>query len=303
MTLASPLAKPVRGDARVKDYVALLKPRVMALAIFTAIVGWAGAPGSMHPFLSVMSILAIAVGAGGAGALNMWFDADIDGVMHRTKNRPIPAGRIDARQALAFGMILSVGSSIFLGLVANWVAGILLMGTIGFYIGVYTMGLKRTTAQNIVIGGAAGALPPVVGWASVTGSVSLEAVVLFLIIFLWTPPHFWALALYHSDDYKRAKVPILPLVSGDKSTRRQIFFYSCLLTVATSALWPLEYCNASTFLLLSLNNGVFLYKAWQVLRGNSNNVKPSQKLFRFSIVYLFALFTLLLLDPYHGLLL
>ena len=202
------------GGADVADYFALMKPRVMSLVVFTALTGIVVAPGTLHPVLAVIALLAIAVGAGASGALNMWWDADIDANMERTAGRPIPAGRVTPGEALVFGMVLSVGSVLTLGVIVNWVAGALLAVTIAFYILVYTMWLKRRTPQNIVIGGAAGGFPPMVGWAAVTGSVSLDSVLLFLIIFMWTPPHFWALAMYRCKDYARVGVPMLPVVAG-----------------------------------------------------------------------------------------
>ncbi|MEX2319027.1 MAG: heme o synthase, partial [Bauldia sp.] len=200
--------EPFAGE--VHDYVALLKPRVMSLVVFTALVGMAIAPGGTSPVIAFASLVAIAVGAGASGALNMWYDADIDRLMRRTAMRPVPAGRVAAGDALGLGLVLSVASVTFLGLAANWLAAALLAFTIFFYVVVYTMWLKRWTPQNIVIGGAAGALPPVIGWAAVTGSVGVEPLILFLIVFLWTPPHFWALSLYRADDYARAGVPMLP---------------------------------------------------------------------------------------------
>ena len=220
----------------VGDYITLLKPRVMSLVIFTAFVGLVIAPVDIHPVIGFTALLCISVGAGAAGALNMRYDADIDRIMQRTRMRPIPAGRIPAGEALTFGTVLSIGSVAVLGLLVNWVAAGLLAFTIFFYVVIYTMWLKRLTPQNIVIGGAAGALPPVVGWAAATGSVSLESLVLFLIIFLWTPPHFWALSLYKADDYAKAGVPMLPVVAGHHETRRQIVIYSVIL--ALSGLLP-----------------------------------------------------------------
>ena len=215
------------GEAR--DFIALLKPRVMSLVVFTALTGMVVAHGTIHPVLAFAALLAIAVGAGASGCLNMWYDADIDAVMSRTAKRPIPAGKITPSEALAFGMTLSVGSVLFLGLVANWLAAGLLAFTIFFYAVIYSMWLKRWTPQNIVIGGAAGAFPPMIGQAAVTGAVTLDTVILFAIIFIWTPPHFWALALVKSGDYARAGVPMLPNVRGPDETRRQILFYTLLL--------------------------------------------------------------------------
>src|SRR4051812_17347954 len=219
------------GGASVRDYLMLLKPRVMSLVVFTALVGMAIAPSHVSPIIALASLIAIAVGAGAAGALNMWYDADIDARMRRTMTRPVAAGRVTAQEALGFGLTLSVGSVAFLALVANLLAAALLAFTIFFYAVVYTMWLKRSTPQNIVIGGAAGALPPVIGWAAATGEVGLPAVVLFAIIFLWTPPHFWALSLYRSEDYARAGVPMLPVVAGAAATRRSILAYSVVLAL------------------------------------------------------------------------
>ena len=213
----------------VGDFIALMKPRVMSLVVFTAVVGMVLAPGGQHPALAVIALICIAVGAGASGALNMWYDADIDALMQRTAARPIPRGHVAPEEALAFGVVLAVGSVAVLGVLVNWTAGALLALTIAFYLFVYTMWLKRRTPQNIVIGGAAGAFPPMIGWAAMTGSVSLEGVVLFLIVFLWTPPHFWALALYRTRDYERAGVPMLPVVAGPDETRKQIVVYAALL--------------------------------------------------------------------------
>ena len=206
-----------------------MKPRVMSLVVFTALTGMVAAPGSIHPVLGLIALLAIAIGAGAAGALNMWYDADIDARMARTAARPIPRGRLTPDEALSFGTVLSVFSILTLGVLVNWTAGILLALTIGFYLFIYTMWLKRRTPQNIVIGGAAGSFPPMIGWAAVTGTVSIESVLMFLIIFVWTPPHFWALALYRCRDYERVGVPMLPVVAGAAETRRQIWLYSLVL--------------------------------------------------------------------------
>ena len=217
------------SEATAADYFALLKPRVMSLVVFTAFVGLVAAPVATNPFIAIIAVLAIAVGAGASGALNMWYDADIDALMTRTAKRPIPTGRIRPEEALTFGLILSALSVMTLGVLVNWLAAALLAFTIFFYVVVYTMWLKRRTPQNIVIGGAAGAIPPVIGWAAATGSVSLESVILFLIIFLWTPPHFWALALFKADEYGRAGIPMMPNVAGLASTRRQIFAYALVI--------------------------------------------------------------------------
>src|ERR1700742_1349372 len=235
---------PRISEADPADYIALLKPRVMSLVIFTALVGLVIAPGHFHPVLAFTSILCIAVGAGASGALNMWYEADIDALMTRTANRPIPRGRITRPEALTFGMTLAFFSVMTLGVRVNWFAGGLLAFTIFFYVVIYTIALKRWTAQNIVIGGAAGALPPVVAWAAATGSLSGEALLLFLIIFFWTPPHFWALALFRSDDYARAGVPMLPVVAGPDATRLQILLYTIVLVLIAFAPWPLGYFDA-----------------------------------------------------------
>ncbi len=284
------------GD--VGDFIALMKPRVMSLVVFTALTGIVAAPGAIHPVLGAIALLAIAIGAGASGALNMWWDADIDAKMSRTQSRPIPQGRITCDEALTFGIVLSIGSIVVLGVIVNWVAGALLALTIAFYIVVYTMWLKRTTPQNIVIGGAAGAFPPMIGWAAVTGSVSLDSVILFLIIFMWTPPHFWALALLKAKDYERVGVPMLPVVAGGAETRRQIVIYSALLAplavapVATG-LGGIAYAIASCAL-----GAVFLALAWKVYRTNEGALadKAARRLFLFSILYLFLLFAVLLAE-------
>src|SRR5476651_2171421 len=236
------LAQP--SLATVGDYFALMKPRVMSLVVFTALVGLAVAPGSLHPVAAFTALLCIAVGAGAAGSLNMWYDADIDAVMTRTARRPVPMGRVKPGEALAFGLTLASFAVVVLGLLVNVLAAGLLAFTIFFYVAVYTMWLKRSTPQNIVIGGAAGAFPPMIGWAAVTGSLSLEPVLLFMIILFWTPPHFWALALYRPEDYARAGIPMLPVVAGDTSTRRHILFYTLILVPLGISPWPLGFAGA-----------------------------------------------------------
>ena len=279
----------VGGD--VADYFALLKPRVMSLVIFTALVGMAIAPGGQHPVLAGVALLCIAVGAGASGALNMWYDADIDAVMTRTASRPIPAGRVDGDEALAFGLIMAAFSVMVLGVSVNWLAAALLAFTIVFYAVVYTMWLKRWTAQNIVIGGLAGALPPLIGWASVTGSLALEPVILVLIIFLWTPPHFWALALFKKADYAQAGIPMMPIVAGDRSTRRQIFTYAVIVSAVATAPWLLGH-TTPVYGAVSLALGAqFIRLAWHVVaRGDDADDRAAKRLFGFSIFYLFALF-------------
>jgi heme o synthase len=293
---APAIVDPLGGA--VGDYVALLKPRIMSLVVLTALVGMLAAPAGTHPVLAALALLCIAVGAGASGALNMWWDADIDARMARTASRPIPRGRVTADEALTLGVVLSIFSVLTLGLVANWVAAGLLALTIGFYLFVYTMWLKRRTPQNIVIGGAAGAFPPMVGWASMTGSVSVESIVLFLIIFMWTPPHFWALALYRCRDYERVGVPMLPVVSGLDETRRQILLYSILL--APLAVVPAFIgLGGWVYLVASVVLGVaFVALAVDVYRVRDGRAADAsaRRLFLFSILYLFLLFAVLLAE-------
>jgi protoheme IX farnesyltransferase len=290
------------GGASVGDYFELLKPRVMSLVIFTALVGIALAPGGIHPVLGAVALLAIAVGAGASGALNMWYDADIDRVMSRTARRPIPSGRVTPEEAFQFGAVLAVMSVLVLGVAVNWVAGGLLAFTIFFYVVVYTMWLKRWTPQNIVIGGAAGAFPPMIGWAAVTGGVSVESVVLFALIFFWTPPHFWALALVKSEDYARAGVPMLPVVAGERATRTQILLYSLLLAPLGLAPWALGFAGPVYAVAAAGLGAVFLALAVRVHRVTEGPEarKAALRLFLFSIGYLFALFAVLLAERVAG---
>ena len=286
---ATRAAEPV---ARASDYFALLKPRVMSLVVFTGLVGMAVAPGSLHPVLSFTALLCIAIGAGASGAINMWYDADIDQIMERTKNRPVPSGRVTANEALAVGVTLSVASVLMMGLVINYVAAILLAVTIGFYIFVYTMWLKRRTPQNIVIGGAAGAFPPMIGWAAVTGDISVESVVLFAIIFIWTPPHFWALSLWRDIDYANAGVPMLPVVAGREATRRQVVFYSVLLFPIAVMPYFLGYAGIFYGIGSAMLGATFLYGAVKVWL--KKDEKSAKQLFAFSLLYLFLIFAMLL---------
>lgn len=274
------------------DYFALLKPRVMSLVVFTALVGMIVAPHVAHPLIDAVSVFAIALGAGASGALNQWWDADIDAVMSRTKNRPIPAGRITADQALAFGMVLSVGSVLLLGLSANWFAAFLLAFTIFYYVVVYSMWLKRRTVENIVIGGAAGALPPVVGWAAATGSIALLPVLLFAVIFFWTPPHFWALALLKSEDYMRAGVPMLPVVAGTAATRRRILAYAVLMLPVSLAPFALGLAGLAYGLVAGIGGALFVGLAALVFtrREGAAGRQACGRLFAFSILWLTALF-------------
>jgi protoheme IX farnesyltransferase len=286
------------GGARVEDYFALLKPRVMSLVVFTAIIGLLLAPGGINPVVGVIAILCIAIGAGGSGALNMWYDADIDRVMSRTANRPIPAGRVSREEALTLGLVCSGFSVMILGLATNWVAAALLAFTIFFYAVIYTMWLKRSTPQNIVIGGAAGAFPPMIGWAAVTGDISLPSVVLFLIIFLWTPPHFWALALYKQGDYGAAGIPMLPNVRGEQATKVQILAYSVIL-VATSLIPSFIGMSGWLYTAVAATTGIsFVYLAARLFRTTENTAmkKVARSLFTYSLSYLAVIFFALMTD-------
>jgi protoheme IX farnesyltransferase len=282
--------------ARLPDFVTLMKPRVMALAIFTALVGLVIAPGRIGLLSGTIAILAIAAGAGAAGVLNMWYDADIDAMMARTAARPIPRGKISRAEARTFGLVVAAGAVAVLAVAANVASAALLAFAIFFYVVVYTMWLKRSTPQNIVIGGAAGALPPVIGWTAATGSVGLEPLILFLIIFLWTPPHFWALALNRAEDYARAGVPMLPIVAGRAATTRQILVYSILL--APTSLLPLVLGFAGTIYgaVAVIGGALFIGLAVQVRRAGMFSRRAARRLFAFSIVYLFALFAAFLVD-------
>jgi len=297
----APAFTAVGGD--VPDYFALLKPRVMILVIFTALVGMVVSQGHVPPAIGVISLLAIAVGAGASGCLNMWWDADIDAVMTRTAQRPIPAGRISSEEALGFGLFLSVASVLVLGLAANWLAAGLLAFTIVFYAVIYSMWLKRATAQNIVIGGAAGALPPVIGQAVVSGSVGIESLVLFAIIFIWTPPHFWALALIKAEDYARAGIPMMPNVAGPASTRRQIVWYSMFLAPLGLAPVALGF-GGLLYAVIGLVGGLGMVAfSVRVLKNREGEAekRAAMGMFGFSILYLFALFSALLAEQSFGL--
>jgi heme o synthase len=281
--------------ASVGDYVALMKPRVMSLVVFTALVSLMIAPGHIHPMIGFTALLCIAVGAGAAGALNMWYDADIDALMSRTANRPIPRGRIAPGEALAFGSVLAAFAVGVLGVLVSWLAAALLAFTIFFYVVVYTAWLKRLTPQNIVIGGAAGSLPPVIAWAAATGGLSIEPCLLFLIIFFWTPPHFWALSLVRADDYARARLPMLPVVAGTEETRRQILRYSIALVPIGAAPWLLGYAQVVYGVTALILGALMVVFAWRVRR-NRDAERAAHQLFAFSILYLFVLFAALLID-------
>jgi protoheme IX farnesyltransferase len=278
----------------VADFWNLLKPRVMSLVIFTGFAGMFLAPADIHPMLFIISLFAIAAGAGASGAINQWYDRDIDAVMQRTQNRPIPAGAVEPAEALSFGLVISALSVLLLGLASNWLAAGLLAFTIFFYGVVYTIWLKRSTPQNIVIGGAAGALPPVIGWAAVSGSLSIEPLLLFAIIFMWTPPHFWALALFRNEDYTRAGVPMMPVVAGEAETRRQILIYAVLL--APLGVLP-AFIGMSSLLYGAVAAGLglnFIRLSRALMR--SPDDAAARRLFGFSIVYLFLLFLGLVID-------
>ena len=295
------------GEAELGDWIALLKPRVMSLVVFTGAIGLAVAPGHLHPVLAFAAVLCIAVAAGAAGAINMWYDRDIDAIMNRTANRPIPAGRIVAGGALGFGIFLAGASVLVMYLATNAAAASVLALSILFYVFVYTMWLKRRTPQNIVIGGAAGAFPPVIGWAAVTGSVDLVPLILFAIVFFWTPPHFWSLALFASGDYARAGVPMLPVVAGARETRRQILIYTVLLLPISLAPWMVGFSGAIYAGAAALLGVGFLICAWRVWRDaqdpsgvSRTNDAPARASFKYSILYLFALFAALAVDRLAG---
>lgn len=289
------------GEAHFGDYVALLKPRVMSLVVFTGLVGLLVAPGSVPPMIGFAAILFLAIGAGASGALNMWYDADIDRVMKRTAGRPIPSGKVAPGEALGLGIALSVMSVAMLGLATNWVAAGILAFTIFFYAVIYTMWLKRSTPQNIVIGGAAGAFPPMIGWAVVTGGVSIESLLMFGLIFMWTPPHFWALALFMKSDYHKANVPMLTVTHGRAETRRQIFFYTLPLVpvalgVAFTSIGGPVYL--ATALVL---NVLFLKGAWTIWKrpetvAEADEYAVEKRFFRFTLYYLFLHFVALLVE-------
>ena len=288
------------------DWFALLKPRVMTLVVFTGWIGMVLAPGHLHPVLGFTAVLCIAIGAGAAGAINMWYDRDIDAVMHRTAKRPIPDGRIAPEEALGFGVALAVGSVVVMGLATNLFAALALAGSIGFYVFVYTMWLKRRTPQNIVIGGAAGAFPPLIGWAAVTGGTAVLPLLLFAIVFFWTPPHFWSLALYANADYTRAGVPMLPVVRGGRETRRQIVIYTLVLVPLTLAPWALHLTGAVYGLTAAALGVGFLVHVARVFRDQDangatlNRDAPARASFKFSILYLFVLFGALAVDRFVG---
>jgi protoheme IX farnesyltransferase len=280
------------------DFFALLKPRVMSLVIFTGLAGIIAAPGHIHPTIAFVALMCIAVGAGAAGALNMWYERDIDALMERTRDRPLPAGRMEPGAALGFGSVLAVGSVSLMALGVNWVAAVLLALTILFYVFVYTIWLKPRTPQNIVIGGAAGALAPAVGWAAVTGGIDAGALALFLIVFMWTPPHFWALALYKRGEYDRAGIPMLPVVAGERETRKQILIYTVLLAPVAMSPWALGFAGALYGVVAAALSVLFIAAAWRLWI--ETRELAARRLFGFSIAYLFVLFLALIVDRLAG---
>ena len=294
-------------ETDIRDWIALLKPRVMSLVVFTGAIGVLIAPGGINPVLGLTAVLCIAVGAGACGAINMWYDRDIDALMRRTRNRPIPAGRMPPGAALGFGITLATAAVLLMFVAINAVAAGVLALSIVFYVFIYTMWLKRRTPQNIVIGGAAGAFPAVIGWAAVTGSVSLVPLVLFAIVFFWTPAHFWSLALYANEDYKRAGVPMLPVVAGARETRRQIMLYTVVLAGVSLLPWAIGFSGpiyGATALLLGAG---FLLSAWRVLADTQDATgvsrtgdAPARAAFRYSLAYLFLLFAALAVDRLVG---
>ncbi len=283
-----------REETRIRDFIELLKPRVMTLVVFSGVAGIVLAPGHLHPFLQLVAVFCIAVGAGASGAINMWYEQDIDAIMSRTKNRPIVTGRVESAEALAFGGVLTFLSVGLMGVAVNWAAAGLLAFASFFYVVIYTVWLKRITPQNIVIGGAAGAFPPMIGWAAVTGNVSLESIVMFTLIFLWTPPHFWALALYRNEDYKKAGVPMMPVVAGEASTKRQMVLYTLLMIPVVLAPYFMGMAGVIYLVIASLLHLMFIVSSVRVLR--ETGYRFARLMFGYSIFYLFALFTVLMLD-------
>ncbi len=282
-----------------RDFIALTKPRVMTLVVFTGACGLLAAPGSLHPVLAFTAVLCIALGAGAAGALNQWYEADLDAKMKRTAKRPLPAGRMDRDSALFFGVALAVFSVLLMGLATNWLAAGVLIASILYYVIIYTMWLKPRTPQNIVIGGAAGAFPAVIGWAAVTGDIGVLPMLLFALVFAWTPPHFWALSLFVRSDYAKAGVPMLPVTHGFRATRHQLFIYTIVMAAVAVAPWPLGETGAIYGITATALSLVFIALAWPVLRNTAEDpaaMKPEKSLFKFSVLYLFVLFGALVVD-------
>ena len=303
MSPLSALAAPGDDMSTARDWLMMLKPRVMTLVVYSGLAGLLVAPGHLNVVLAVSAVLCIAVGAGAAGAINMWYDRDIDAVMRRTRKRPIPSGRIAPEEALAYGVFLAAASVLVMGLATNWFAAGLLAGSIAFYVFIYTMWLKRRTPQNIVIGGAAGAFPPLIGWAAVTGSLDVMPLLMFGMIFLWTPPHFWALSLFAHADYERAGVPMLPVVAGAKETRRQVVIYTLVMVPFTLLPWALGLSGVVYGASAAALGAYFIYSVWRLARDRQDsagvsltNDAPARATFKYSIVYLFALFGALVVD-------
>jgi protoheme IX farnesyltransferase len=282
-------------ETKISDHIALLKPRVMSLVVFTGLCGMLAAPGHIHPILGAIVLLALAVGAGAAGAINMWYDRDIDAVMKRTQNRPIPAGLVNPAEALGFGIVLSFLAVMLMALAAGWVPAAILAFANLFYSVIYTVWLKRRTPQNIVIGGAAGAFPPMIGWAAVTGGVDLSSIVLFALIFFWTPPHFWALALFSSDDYARANIPMLPVVRGAPETKRQMLAYTIVLFPLAVAPYYLGVAGLGYALVAFILSFLFIVSALRVLK-EKEGTRAARQMFGYSVFYLFAIFAALVVD-------
>jgi heme o synthase len=299
MTIVTTAEKTLTLPAEWRDFLALTKPRVMTLVVFTGLCGMLAAPVGINPILGFTAILCIALGAGAAGALNQWYEADLDARMKRTHARPLPAGRMDKQSALHFGVGLAIFSVLLMGVAVNWAAAAILTVSILFYVLIYTVWLKRRTPQNIVIGGAAGAFPPLIGWAAATGDVALLPVLLFALIFLWTPPHFWALALFVKSDYANAGVPMLPVVAGERTTRSQIGLYTIPMAIAAIAPWPLGLTGAIYGIAATVLTGIFAALAAQVATRTTqadDTMKPEKRLFAWSILYLFAMFGALVVD-------
>ncbi len=288
-------------SSSVRDFYDLMKPRVMSLVIFTSFVGLVLSPINIHPFIALIAIICIAIGAGASGVLNMWYDSDIDGLMKRTINRPIPAGNINKNEALTYGMVISAGSVVIMGILINWSASFLLAFTIFFYAVIYTMWLKRRTMQNIVIGGAAGAFPPIIGWLSTGAPITIEPIILFLIIFLWTPPHFWALAIVTSGDYEKASIPMMPNVVGNNYTKRQIVYYSVVMSISVIVPYYIGMVSILYLIPAIILSLIFVVISLQLLKSSDEQkqMKYSKKLFLYSILYLFLIYILFLVDYVH----
>ncbi|EJF77685.1 protoheme IX farnesyltransferase [Bartonella sp. DB5-6] len=296
LSAASGRSTPPKSS--IGDYITLLKPRVMSLVVFTALVGLVISPVSVNPFYGFLAILCIAIGGGGAGALNMWYDADIDAMMERTKNRPVPTGKISPKKAFIFGMVLSILSVLIMGRFINWFAALLLAFTIFFYVVIYTIWLKRITPHNIVIGGAAGAFPPMIGWAVTTGTVSIESFLLFLIIFMWTPPHFWSLSLFSSLDYNAAGIPMMPNVRGEHSTKKQILFYTVLMAICAAGPYIIGFAGIFYGIFSTILSIIFVYFAYRLWKTDRHDetILMAKKMFFFSLFYLASLFGILLIE-------